>query len=200
MVLPAYSSRALVHRTVATPVGPLLAAASSRGLARISYDPWRLADSLSESGMSSGPANHRYESNHPGMRILNDFRRQLSEYFEGERESFALVLDLSPRFVDQGGRTVGNPWVSPTRSFRTRTLVALQSIDYGQTISYGELATLAGSPRAARAVGSACATNPLPIVIPCHRVVKADGSMGQYTGGVRIKEKLLRLEQGEDIT
>lgn len=199
MTATRYASRPLVHRTVTTPLGPLLVAASSRGLAKISYDPWRLADLLTERGLSSGPAYHRYEGDHPGMRILSDFRRQLSEYFDGSRQGFALVLDLSPHFVAREGGAVANPWVSPTRSFRTRTLVALQSVGYGETISYGELARLAGSPRGARAVGTACATNPLPIVIPCHRVLRADGSTGQYAGGVSIKEKLLRLERGESL-
>lgn len=195
----AYPSRPLVHRTVATPVGPVLTAASSRGIAKISYDPWRLADFLYSSGLSSGPTHHRYEHDHPGMRLLGELRRQLLEYFARERESFSLVLDLSPQFGDQSGATVPNPWVSPTRTFRTRALVALQSVPYGQTVTYGDLAELAGAPRAARAIGSACAHNPLPIVIPCHRVVKADGSVGEYAGGPAIKETLLRLEQGEPL-
>ena len=78
--------------------------------------------------------------------------------------------------------------------FRRRVLDQLRLVDFGHTVSYAELASSAGSPRAVRAAGSACATNPVPLVVPCHRVVRSDGSIGQYRGGPEAKRTLLALE------
>jgi methylated-DNA-[protein]-cysteine S-methyltransferase len=102
---------------------------------------------------------------------------ELEEYFAGRRRRFTIPLDRSAR-----------------RGFRGEVLDALESVPYGETISYGELAAEAGRPGAARAVGSAMATNPLPIVVPCHRVTRAGGVLGHYGGGSDAKERLLRLE------
>lgn len=118
-----------------------------------------------------------------GERSLDDdpASRQLAEYFAGERKKFDLPLDLSG--------------VTP---FRAEVLRALMRVPYGKTTTYTELARAVDNPKAVRAVGSACATNPLPILIPCHRVLRADGSLGGYRGGTEAKRFLLRLE-GIDV-
>lgn len=103
--------------------------------------------------------------------------KQLREYFAGARRFFDLPLDW-------GGE-----------GFRARAQRALLDIPYGGTATYAELAAMAGNGRAARAAGSACATNPLPVVVPCHRVVPAGGGLGSYAGGVDIKRQLLELEE-----
>ena len=107
--------------------------------------------------------------------------QQLREYFAGQRREFDLPLDLSG--------------VTP---FRAEVLRELSKVPYGETTTYAELARAVGNPKAVRAVGSACATNPLPILIPCHRVLRADGSLGGYRGGEAAKRFLLRLE-GIDV-
>ena len=117
---------------------------------------------------------------------LAQAHRELGEYFAGERTQFDVVLDLATL------RRLSAPGSSP---FQQTVQQAMTAIPYGETQSYGELAASIGNPGAARAVGSACANNPFPIVVPCHRVVRADGSQGQYTGGKHIKETLLALEQ-----
>lgn len=102
---------------------------------------------------------------------------QLREYFEGKRRQLDLPLDLRG--------------VTP---FRAEVLRELAKVPYGETTTYTELARAVGNPKAVRAVGSACATNPLPILIPCHRVLRADGALGGYRGGVDAKRYLLQLE------
>lgn len=107
-----------------------------------------------------------------------DAAAQLDEYFAGDRREFDLDLD----------------W-SLTHGFTRAALQAVCEIPYGETAAYGEVAILAGAPRAARAVGTACATSPFSIVVPVHRVVRSDGSIGEYGGHPEVKEFLLRLEQ-----
>ena len=161
----------LTYRTVESPVGALLLAATERGIVRVAYaleDHDRVLDEL---GVSIGP------------RILKDGRgldeaaRQLEDYFEGRRHSFDMPVDLRL-----------------AHGFRLAVLEHLRSIPYGSTESYTQVASAAGSPRAVRAVGSACATNPIPIVVPCHRVVRSNGTLGGYLGGLSAKELLLGLE------
>lgn len=106
-------------------------------------------------------------------------RRELDEYFNGTRRGFDVPLD----------------WAL-TRSFRRQVLEATGQIPYGETSSYRQIAVTCGSPNAVRAAGSALATNPLPILVPCHRVLRADGSLGQYRGGAAAKRQLLALERG----
>jgi len=112
-----------------------------------------------------------------GCNALGEAIRQLHAYFEGELKTFSLTLA---------------PWGTP---FQLSVLRALQEIPYGQTISYGELARRVGRPRASRAVGAANARNPLPIVIPCHRVIGSDGSLTGFGGGLAAKKRLLALER-----
>ena len=103
--------------------------------------------------------------------------RQLGEYFAGKRQAFELSIDFSL-----------------SAGFEQRVLRSLAAVKFGEVISYGALAARAGSPGGARAVGGAMRRNPLPLVVPCHRVVAADGSLGGFTGGLHIKRELLRLE------
>jgi len=102
---------------------------------------------------------------------------ELEEYFAGERRSFTVALDRSAR-----------------SGFRGEVLTALESVPYGETVSYGELAGMAGRPRASRAVGTAMATNPLPLVVPCHRVIAAGGALGGHGPGPERQVRLLELE------
>ena len=188
----------LVHKIVISPVGPVLALASRRGLVKIQFHPESLDRDSMVLALSGDTQSNPGNRDHPGYKILEQLQTQLAEYGRGERRAFALPLDLLPTFdvEDESGlHAVPNPWVSATGRFRQQVQVALQSIPYGETASYGAVASAVGTPGAARAVGSACATNPLPIILPCHRVTKSDGTLGQYTGGVEIKEALLKLER-----
>ncbi len=161
----------VAYRTIDSPVGPLLLAATERGLIRVAYASEDhdavlqvLADRISPRILSA-PVR------------LEAATRELGEYFAGRRRQFDLPLDLRL-----------------SAGFRRTVLRHLADIGYGRTASYATVARLAGSPRAIRAVGTACATNPLPVVVPCHRVVRSDGSMGGYLGGPDAKRTLLSLE------
>jgi methylated-DNA-[protein]-cysteine S-methyltransferase len=161
----------VAYRTVDSPVGTLLLAATPRGLVRIAYEIEghdRVLDMLAS---QLSPRVLRA----PGP--LDAAARELDEYFGGRRRSFGLPLDMSL-----------------SRGFRRLVQQYLPSIGYGQTRSYGQVAELVGNPRAARAVGTACATNPLPVVVPCHRVLRNDGTPGGYVGGAAAKSTLLNLE------
>jgi methylated-DNA-[protein]-cysteine S-methyltransferase len=161
----------VAYRTVDSPVGTLLLAATPRGLVRVAYDVEghdRVLETLA-SQLSSRVLRA------PGR--LDAAARELEEYFGGRRRSFGLPLDTSL-----------------STGFRRLVQQYLPSIGYGQTRSYGQVAELVGNPRAARAVGTACATNPLPVVVPCHRVLRNDGTPGGYVGGAAAKTTLLSLE------
>jgi methylated-DNA-[protein]-cysteine S-methyltransferase len=161
----------VAYTTVDSPVGPLLLAATPRGLVRVAYgieDHDRVLDTLSQ---KISPRILR------APRRLDVVARELDEYFGGQRRAFDLPLDLSL----SGG-------------FRQLVQRCLPEIGYGQTRTYGQVAELVGNPKAVRAVGTACATNPLPVVVPCHRVLRADGTPGGYVGGAKAKAALLSLE------
>lgn len=161
----------LAWATIETPIGQLLLVASGAGLVRVGL-PVEPPDELVEL------MERRYDGfARRDPEALADAGGQLDEYFAGTRQTFTMPLDLS--------RATG---------FRLRVLEEMLRIPYGQTVSYGELATRAGSPTASRAAGQACATNPLPIVVPCHRVLRSDGGLNWYTGGLHFKEFLLRHE------
>jgi methylated-DNA-[protein]-cysteine S-methyltransferase len=153
-----------------TPVGRLLVGASERGLCRVSFDPEPDAE-LERLAREFGPRVLR------SPRALDRVRRELDEYFTGDRHAFDLSLDLRA-----------------TPEFHRRVLAELSRVEYGSTTTYGTLAARVGAPRAARAVGTVMNRNPLPIVLPCHRVVGASGSLTGYGGGLDRKEWLLRLE------
>jgi methylated-DNA-[protein]-cysteine S-methyltransferase len=155
------------------PAGRLVAATTSRGLARLAYEDdnggldailQTLADRLSPRILESTAR-------------LDDVRRELDEYFARRREAFDLAIDWT--------------LVGP---FGRRILRATAAIPFGQTRSYAEVAAAAGSPRGSRAAGNALGANPIPIVVPCHRVLRSGGGLGGYTGGLHRKELLLRTE------
>jgi methylated-DNA-[protein]-cysteine S-methyltransferase len=159
------------YRTVDTPVGTLLLAATPAGLLRVAFQQEDLDKVLVDLAAKVSPRVLKA----PGR--LDGTARQMEEYFAGRRHHFDLPLDLS---LSSG--------------FRRRVLGYLPDIAYGQTASYQVVASAVDNPRAVRAVGSACATNPLPLVIPCHRVIRSDGLIGSYRGGADMKRQLLELE------
>lgn len=157
--------------TMDSPVGVLLLARSAEGLIRLAFECEGTDAVLAQLARGTG-AQPRQDP----VR-LSAARTELDEYFAGTRRAFDIALDRS---LSSG--------------FRARVQLAMSTIGYGQTLTYKGLAELAGSPRAVRAVGSACATNPLPIVVPCHRVLRSDGGLGGYAGGLDVKRTLLGLE------
>jgi methylated-DNA-[protein]-cysteine S-methyltransferase len=154
-----------------SPFGPLLLAATPRGLVKLSlpgHDPEETLEDLAariSPRVLEAPAR------------LDETRRELDLYFEGKLTEFDLPLD----------------W-QLSRDFRRRALRAIDHIPYGKTRSYTEIARSAGNERAVRAAGSACGSNPIPIVVPCHRVLRTGGALGGYGGGLPMKEALLKLE------
>ncbi len=162
----------LAYATVDSPVGPLLLVASERGLTRVAFDREDHDAVLATLATQRSPRILRSRAR------LSEPSRQLDAYFSGGLTRFDLPLDL--------GLTAG---------FRQVVQRHLPSIAFGSTRSYAEIAADVGRPRAIRAVGTACATNPLPIVVPCHRVLRSDGSLGGYLGGLDAKRILLDLEQ-----
>lgn len=165
----------LAYRTLASPVGDLLLVATSRGLVRVAYDCEDHDRVLQVLASQLSPRILRAPAR------LDEAAGQLDDYFAGRRAAFRLPLDRSL-----------------SRGFRLEVLLRLPDIGYGRTMSYTQLAAAAGNPKAVRAVGSACATNPLPVVVPCHRVLRSDGSLGGYIGGLPAKERLLALERSGD--
>ncbi|NAZ88078.1 methylated-DNA--[protein]-cysteine S-methyltransferase [Kineococcus indalonis] len=161
----------VAYRTLDSPVGPLLLAATPRGVARVAFGREDHDAVLADLAARLSPRVLR----DPGR--LETAARQLEEYFAGHRERFEVPLDLSL-----------------ARGFRRDVLTVLGGLAYGTTATYARVAEAAGSPRAVRAVGTACARNPLPLLVPCHRVVRGDGSAGGYLGGPDAKRLLLRLE------
>jgi methylated-DNA-[protein]-cysteine S-methyltransferase len=161
----------VAYRTIDTPVGTLLLASTAQGLIRVAYQAQDHDAVLADLASTVSPR----VLNAPAR--LDDVSRQLDEYFARRRTGFEVPLDLRL-----------------SRGFRRIVLSHLPNIAYGRTESYAQVATAAGSPGAVRAVGTACATNPLPVVVPCHRVVRSDGSVGGYVGGPRAKQTLLALE------
>ena len=162
----------VAYRTLDTPLGPLLLAATAQGLVRVAFEREDFDAVLA--ALASRVSPRVLEA----PRRLDEAAVELEEYFTGTRRSFDLPLD---RALSTG--------------FREKVQRVLPRIDYGSTRSYKEIAELVGSPRAVRAVGTACATNPLPIVVPCHRVLRTDGALGGYVGGLDAKTALLTLER-----
>jgi methylated-DNA-[protein]-cysteine S-methyltransferase len=166
----------LAYRTVDSPVGTLLLAATDQGLVRVAYDREDHDQVLQALCNQISPRILR------APRRLDQVARQLAEYFAGERRDFVLPLDFRL-----------------SHGFRRAVLGHLGLINYGHTETYAEVAAATGRARAVRAVGTACATNPLPVVVPCHRVLRSDGKLGGYIGGLEAKAALLSLESGETI-
>jgi len=162
----------VAYRTMDTAVGSLLLAATPAGLVRVAY---AIQD---HDAVLAGLAERVSPRILLAPEKLDDAARQLDDYLAGHRQGFDLPLDLRL-----------------AHGFRRSVLERLPDIGYGRTASYADLAAAAGSPNAVRAAGTACATNPLPLVLPCHRVVRRDGSAGGYVGGQDVKERLLDLER-----
>lgn len=162
----------IAYRILDTPVGPLLLAATQRGLVRVAFDTEGFDQVLE--GMARRISPRVLEA----PRRLDHAATELEEYFQGRRHVFDLDLDYA---MSQG--------------FRRTVQRYLPHIAYGHTSTYGAVAREVGNPRAVRAVGTACATNPLPVVVPCHRVLRTDGGLGGYIGGLDAKTFLLDLER-----
>ena len=161
----------VAYRTLDSPVGRLLLAATPEGLVRVAFEAEDVDSVLSELAAHVSPrvllAPER----------LDAVASELEEYFAGGRHAFDVRVDLRL-----------------ARGFRRAVLERLTQVPYARTVSYAELAARAGSPRAVRAVGTACALNPVPLVVPCHRVVRSDGAPGAYRGGAEVKRRLLAME------
>jgi methylated-DNA-[protein]-cysteine S-methyltransferase len=161
----------VAYTTTDSPFGPLLLATTPRGLVRVGLPNQDDEEVLAELAARVSP--RVLEAAAP----LDEARRELDLYFEGKLTAFGLPLD----------------W-QLSKDFRRRALRAIARIPYGQTRSYTQIATSAGNERAVRAAGTACGTNPIPVVVPCHRVLRSSGGLGGYGGGLPMKEELLRLE------
>ena len=155
-----------------SPVGPLLLASTGRGLVELGYEADKELDFMLER-LATKVSPRVLEA--PAR--LDPVRRELEEYFEGKRLDFDIPLD----------------W-SLTKGFTRRVLRATAKVPYGEVSTYRQVATKAGNERAVRAAGNALGANPIPIVVPCHRILRTGGSLGGYGGGVPRKEFLLRLE------
>ncbi|HEX2097114.1 MAG TPA: methylated-DNA--[protein]-cysteine S-methyltransferase [Solirubrobacterales bacterium] len=161
----------VAYATVDSPFGPLLLAVTPRGVVRIGLPNQDQETLLEDLATRVSPRVLEAPTQ------LDDLRRELDLYFEGKLTDFDLPLD----------------W-RLTQGFRRKAQRAIARIPYGQTRSYTQIAASAGNQRAVRAAGTACGTNPLPIVVPCHRVLRSGGSLGGYGGGLPMKEALLRIE------
>lgn len=162
----------VAYATVDSPFGPLVVAKTRRGLVKISFPTvYDTGETLAELADRISPRVLEAPAE------LDDVRRQLDLYFAGKLREFDLTLDW--RLTD---------------GFRKRAQQAIARIPYGRTRSYTEIARSAGNERAVRAAGTACGANPIPIVVPCHRVLRSGGALGGYGGGLPMKEGLLELE------
>jgi methylated-DNA-[protein]-cysteine S-methyltransferase len=161
----------VAYTTTDSPFGPLLLASTPRGLVRLGL-PNQDSDELLED-LSARLSPRVLEA----PKQLEAVRRELDLYFEGDLDRFDLPLD----------------W-SLSAGFRRRVLRAINRIPYGQTRNYTEMARKAGNERAVRAAGTACGSNPIPLVVPCHRVLRTSGALGGYGGGLPMKQALLELE------
>lgn len=160
---------ALLYMWIESPVGPLRLVGGDAGLAGILWEKQDPAE--------SGFALDRENDRHP---VLRQAARELREYFAGERQQFSVPLDFTGT------------------EFQNKVWRALQSIPFGETRSYGELAAQIGAPKASRAVGAANGRNPIPIILPCHRVIGSSGSLTGFGGGLPMKKQLLAHEQTRD--
>lgn len=161
----------VAYATTDSPFGPVTLAATDRGLVRLNLPGHDAGDFLARLSQEISPAI--LES--PGS--LDDARRELDEYFAGRLKRFSVPLDW--RLI---------------HGFQEKVLRATYAIPYGETLTYGEVAAEAGNPRAVRAAGTALGRNPIPLIVPCHRVTRSGGDPGNYRGGPEMKRGLLRLE------
>jgi methylated-DNA-[protein]-cysteine S-methyltransferase len=164
----------IAYATTDSPVGPLLLALTPRGLVRLAYVDGGDEPVLAELAARVSPRVIRAPSR------LDEPRRELDQYFAGKRREFELPLDW--RLI---------------RGFGRRVLSAAARVPYGAVSTYKQMAIAAGSPGAARAAGNALGANPLPIIVPCHRILHSGGGLGGYTGGLERKRRLLAIESGQ---
>jgi methylated-DNA-[protein]-cysteine S-methyltransferase len=162
----------VAYATFDTPLGTAVLAATPRGLVRLALPNERLDDVIADLSEDLSPRILEFPSR------LDEARRELDEYFEGRRQRFELPLD----------------WRLSHPGFYRRVLRATARVPFGEMISYRDAAERAGNPRAFRAAGSALGSNPIPIVVPCHRVIRSGGDIGNYGGGPEMKSFLLELE------
>jgi methylated-DNA-[protein]-cysteine S-methyltransferase len=162
----------VAYATVDTPIGEVVVAATDRGLVHVALPGESLDDVLTRLAQDVSPRVLAYPQR------LDEARRELDQYFEGKRERFELPLD----------------WRLSHPGFYRRVLRATAKVPFGRVITYTDAAKRAGSARAFRAAGSALGSNPIPIVVPCHRVVRAGGDVGNYGGGPEMKRFLLEHE------
>ncbi len=161
----------VAYASADSPFGTLLLAQTPRGVVRIGLPNQDRDGLLEELAVKVSPRVLEAPAR------LDETRRELDRYFAGELREFELPLD----------------W-SLSHGFRQRVLEGIAAIPYGETRTYTEIATGAGNPRAVRAAGSACGSNPIPLVVPCHRVLRLSGGLGGYAGGLAMKQSLLALE------
>jgi len=162
----------VAYATADSPFGTLLLARTPRGLVRLGLPSEDVDATLAELAERISPRVLQA----PGQ--LDEERRELDDYFEGRRRTFEVPID----------------W-QLSRGFLLRARQGIAAIPYGETRTYTDLAREAGNERAVRAAGSACSRNPIPLIVPCHRVVRSDGTPGLYAGGVEMKKRLLELER-----
>jgi methylated-DNA-[protein]-cysteine S-methyltransferase len=162
----------VAYATVDSPFGPLLLAKTPRGLVRIGLPNEDSQELLAD---LAGRISPRVMEAPAG---LDEERREVEDYFAGRRHDFELPID----------------W-QLSHGFLLRARQGIAAIPYGETRTYTDLARSAGNERAVRAAGSACSRNPIPLVVPCHRVLRSDGTLGGYAGGLEMKEELLNLER-----
>ena len=162
----------VAYASVDSPLGPLVVAATPKGLVRVAYSDFRAEDEVLEE-LARRVSPRVLEA--PAR--LDGVRRELDEYFDGRRRRFDTPVD----------------W-SYLAGFTREVLRATAAIRFGEVSTYAGVAEAAGSPRAVRAAGNALGANPMPVIVPCHRVLRTGGSLGGYTGGLERKEFLLRLE------
>jgi len=162
----------VAYASVDSPLGPLVVAATPKGLVRVSYSEFRGEDDVLEE-LARRVSPRVLEA--PAR--LDGVRRELDEYFDGRRQEFDTPID----------------W-SHLAGFTREVLRATAAIGFGEVSTYAGVAEAAGSPRAVRAAGNALGANPMPVIVPCHRVLRTGGKLGGYTGGIERKEFLLRLE------
>ena len=162
------------YRVIDSPLGPLWVAIGPRGVLAIHYGAAPSPLELARIVRAYGPGIL------PDERRADPLARELDQYFAGKRKSFDVPVDLSP-----------------LTEFQRRVLRATAAVDFGSVSTYARVAARAGSDRASRAAGQALGANPIPIVVPCHRILASDGSLGGYSGGLYAKRRLLQLERGE---
>lgn len=161
-------------RVIDSPLGPLWVAVGPRGVLAIHYGAEPSRPELARIVRSYGPGLL------PDARRADALARQLDQYFAGKRRTFDVPVDLSP-----------------LTDFQRRILRATADVDFGSVSTYARVAATAGSQKGSRAAGQALGANPIPIVVPCHRILASDGSLGGYAGGLEAKRRLLQLERGE---